>query len=98
MPLIRTASIVGLASLLATAPAHAQRVAGMGLTSYGRGVELLQRHQLKEAEQSFLAAIGSTNPGERVAAARALALTAWRYRANDRSAQEYLKLALGLQL
>lgn len=81
------------------APAvDAQRVPSLGLSNYSRGVELLQRHQLAAAEKAFLSAIGSDVPGERVAASRMLALAAWRYRANDRTALEYLQLALGLQL
>lgn len=89
-----TRPVLGLALLAAGHSAAAQGI----ISAYRRGQELMQRHQLADAEVAFRTASRSATLTERAAAERALAVNAWRYHLDDASALAHLERALGTGL
>jgi len=76
--------------------AHASARAQSSTSSFRRGQELLQRHQLQSAESAFRTAATSKSPTERAAGERALAVVAWRYREDQPGALTHLQRALAI--
>jgi hypothetical protein len=66
------------------------------MPAYRRGQEMLQRHQLADAESAFRAATSSQMPAERAAGERSLAVASWRYHLDNESALVHLQRALAV--
>ena len=76
--------------------AHASARGQIAASSFRRGQELLQRHELAGAEAAFRDAANSSMLAERAAAERALAVVSWRYRIDQRNALAHLERALAI--